>query len=177
MSIFRSRRLSPSLVVAALALMAAGGGTALAAGEIITSPSQIAPRVIDSRHIRPHGVTRVELQRPALHVRVSREAELLGDHNDGTVRKLFTGRYEVKFNTDAVDSPTDPKGRPFSLDDCSVVATPRFGGVSTFYEHGATLHVLQNDATVTISSTAPVVSNGNITYLSTDVAFDVAAIC
>jgi hypothetical protein len=157
MSIFRSRRLSPSLVVAALALMAAGGGTR-------SPPGRSSP-------------ARVELQRPALHVRVSREAELLGDHNDGTVRKLFTGRYEVKFNTDAVDSPTDPKGRPFSLDDCSVVATPRFGGVSTFYEHGATLHVLQNDATVTISSTAPVVSNGNITYLSTDVAFDVAAIC
>jgi hypothetical protein len=177
MSNRRSRRLSPSLAVAALALTAATGGTAFAAGELITDPSQIAPRVIDSRHIRPHGIARSNLQRPALRVRVSREAELLGDHNDGTVRKLNTGRYEVTFNTDAVDDATDPKARPFSLDDCAVVATPRFGGVSTFYEHGATLHVLQNDAKVTISSTSPVVANGNISYLPTDVAFDVAAIC
>jgi hypothetical protein len=110
-------------------------------------------------------------------VRVSRAGELLADHNDGTVRKLNTGRYEVTFNTDAIDAATDPKAPPFSLDDCAVVATPRFGGVSTFYEHGATLHVLQNNATVTISSTSPVVANGNISYLPTDVAFDVAAIC
>jgi hypothetical protein len=40
------RRLSPSTLIATIALIAATGGTAIAAGEIITSPDQIASGVV-----------------------------------------------------------------------------------------------------------------------------------
>ena len=97
------RRLSPSLILATAALVAASGGTAIAAGELITRADQIAPGVIDGDHIRPHSVAKGDLQHPTLRLRVTSNGALFGDPSDATAKRDSLGVYVVTFNRDAID--------------------------------------------------------------------------
>jgi hypothetical protein len=53
----KRRRLSPSTLIATLALVAATGGTAVAAGEIITSPDQLASAVVTEPKVANDAVS------------------------------------------------------------------------------------------------------------------------
>ena len=94
---------SPSFAVALAALVVALGGSAIAAGEISGSDT-------------PETV---------LKVRVTKDGKLIGTHNDGTVKKAGVGIYDITFST----GPTGGKV-PLDLDDCAIVATPRWRAYS-----------------------------------------------
>lgn len=76
------RRLSPSTVIATVALIAATSGTAIAAGEIITSPDQIKDGVItepkladgavNTRALADNGVRLADLAQPTVAAGVSK---------------------------------------------------------------------------------------------------------
>lgn len=122
------RRLSPSTLIATAALFVALGGTAIAAGEIITSPDQLADRVVTTPAIAsqavtavqianstittfdlaPRAVTKDDLANPTLAAKVNADGS---ENSPGAeVRKTSAGKYEVTF-----------AGR--SLERCAVVAT------------------------------------------------------
>ena len=113
-------RLSPSTAIATVALVIATSGTAIAAGEIITEPSQIANRVVthpklayesvDGYNLVDGRVGTQDLAHPTYGLKVDANGE---DSSREIVTKRITyGRYEV----------TIP-GR--NLERCAVVATPR----------------------------------------------------
>ena len=66
-----TRRPSPALIIAVIALVLSASGTALAAGALITKPSQLAdevvtgpklaPDAVDSRTVAPNALTRNDL--------------------------------------------------------------------------------------------------------------------
>src|SRR3954471_8508528 len=87
-----------SIAVALTALVVAMGGTALAAGDASTT----------------------------LHMRVTKDGKLIGNGNDGTVKKAGVGIYDITFNT----GPTGSK-IPLDLENCAIVATPRVETAST----------------------------------------------
>jgi hypothetical protein len=144
--------LSPSFVVALAALVVAMGGTALAAGEITGSD---APETV-------------------LKMRVTKEGQLIGTHNDGTVKKAGVGIYEITFNT----GPTGSK-LPLNLDDCAIMATPRVQTDSKPEEVAADVDVQRlGGARIYVETTRLVPFGDNkITPFLTNVSFDVAAIC
>ena len=156
----------PSLAVASVALAAALCGTAVAAGEIITRPDQVAADVIDSRHVRPGAITRADLDHPALRVRVSREGEVIGS-GDATARRLTVGRYQIRFR--------DPSGSkaPVPLDDCAITATPATLVAPAL---GVTRSGV-GEIIVWSSRTTNVNASGAVSSRSEDVAFDVIAVC
>jgi hypothetical protein len=119
------------VLAVAAALAAATGGTALAAGELITRGDQIAPNVIAGSHIKAHSIARADQQHATLRLRVTADGGLFGDPGDGTAKRFETGLYLITFNrtamTDDIAAPKNPRW----LDDCAVVATPRVGGISS----------------------------------------------
>jgi hypothetical protein len=146
------RALSPSLAVALAALVAALGGTAVAAGEIAGSD---APETV-------------------LKLRVTKDGKLIGPNNDGTVKKGGVGIYDITFTT----GPTGSKV-PLALEKCAIVATPRVETASTPEEVGADVDVQRlGGARIFVISTRPLPFGENkITPFLTNVSFDVAAIC
>jgi hypothetical protein len=135
-----------SIVVAMTALVVAMGGTALAAGDASTT----------------------------LHMRVTKDGKLIGNNNDGTVRKAGVGIYEITFNP----GPTGGKV-PLNLDDCAIVATPRVETQSTGEELAANINVQRiGPARIFVESRRPLPFGENkITPFPTNVSFDVAVIC
>jgi hypothetical protein len=109
-----------SLAVSVAALVVAMGGTAVAAGEIITRPDQVAEGVIESRHIANQSVERADLERPTLRVRSNGKGELLGNGNDGTAERLGPGEYVVTFPSIL----PGPRGT-FPILDCAITGTAR----------------------------------------------------
>ena len=110
----------PALAVSVVALVVAMGGTAVAAGELITRPDQVADSVIESRHIADGTVARSDLEGPVLRVRSNHKGELLGNGNDGTVTKVGTGAYIVAFPSIL----PGPRGTTPILD-CAITGTAR----------------------------------------------------
>jgi hypothetical protein len=146
------RLLTPSLAVAMAALVAALGGTAIAAGEITGSD---APETV-------------------LKLRVAKDGKLIGNHNDGTVKKAGVGIYDITFST----GPTGSKV-PLNLEECAILATPRVETASTPEEVAADLDVQRlGGARIFVISTRPLlVGENKIQPFLTNVSFDVAAIC
>jgi hypothetical protein len=167
-----------TLLAIVAAAVAATGGTAVAAGELITRGDQIAPSVIDGRHVASHGITRTDQQHAALRLRVRADGGLFGDPGDGTVTRFETGGYRITFDRAAVTDDRAAPRAPRWLDDCAVVATPRTGGISGF---GA-----GQDITLTTMRGA---SPGSVVVVAArpdyelrrpvpvDAPFDLAAIC
>jgi len=151
MSTLRNLR-SPSFAVALAALVVALGGTAIAAGEISGSDS-------------PETV---------LKMRVAKDGKPIGTHNDGTVKKVGVGVYDITFST----GPTGSKV-PLDLEQCAIFATPRVEHDSTPEEVSADVDVQRlGGSRIFVESTRPVPFGENkITTFLTNVSFDVAAIC
>ena len=172
------RRLPPSLILATAALVAAFGGSAIAAGELITRGDQIAPGVIDGDHIRSQSITRTDIQHPTLRLRVTNTGGLLRDTGDGTVERVGIGQYLVRFNRDAIAGGVGEPKNPRWLDHCAIVATPRkslvFGPGS---EPGAMVSVQPagDPSAVIVSATEPDYQLGR--SVLRDTAFEIAAIC
>jgi hypothetical protein len=144
------RFLTPSFAVALTALVAALGGTAIAAGQLGDTPETV------------------------LQLRVAKDGKLIGTDNDGTVKKAGVGIYDITFNT----GPTGSK-IPLSLDDCAIGATPRVETASTPEEVAADGDVQRLDgARIFVESTRLLPFGENkITPFLTNVSFDVVAIC
>ena len=172
------RRLSPSLILATAALVAASGGTAIAAGELITRADQIAPGVIDGDHIRPHSIAKTDIQHPTLRLRVTNNGALLRDTGDGTAQRIGIGQYLVRFNRDAIEDAVGGPKNPRWLDQCAVIATPRksivFGPGS---EPGAMVSVQPagDPSAVVVTATEPDYQLGR--SVLRDTPFEIAAIC
>jgi hypothetical protein len=108
MSMLR-RRLSPSTLIATVALIAATGGTAVAAGELITSSNQIANRVVQQRHEA----------NPTLRFSVAANGNLLtGDMGGNPQHVKGSNRYDLSFSSSDLG--------PNKLDTCGFVVSPRF---------------------------------------------------
>jgi hypothetical protein len=142
---------SPALAVAVVALVAALGGTAVAAGEITGSD---APETV-------------------LKLRVAKDGKPIGTGNDGTIKKAGVGIYDITFA-----NPTGSKV-PLDLERCAIVATPRVETASTPEEVAADVDVQRlGGARIFVMSTRPLPFGENkITPFLTNVSFDVAAIC
>ena len=172
------RGFRPSLILATAALVAATGGTAIAAGELITRADQIAPGVINSDHIRPHSIAKTDIEHPTLRLRVTSNGGLLRDTGDGTAERIGFGQYLVRFNRDAIDGGVGGAKNPRWLDHCAVVATPRksptFGPGS---EPGAMVSVQPagDPSAVVVSATEPDYELGR--SVLHDAPFEIAAIC
>ena len=124
------RRLSPSTLIATIALIAATGGTAVAADIIITSPDQIKDGVVtkpklasdsvDQIKIKDRGVSQRDEINPSLRARIAKNGTILtGDVAGGSVQHVKgSHRYDVTF------SPGDLG--PLGLDTCGVAVSPNF---------------------------------------------------
>ena len=143
---------SPSFAVAVTALVVALGGSAVAADQIIGSDT-------------PETV---------LQMRVTKDGKLIGNNNDGTVKKASVGIYDITFSA----GPTGGKV-PLDLENCAIVATPRVETASKPEEVAADIDVQRlGGPRIFVESTRLVVFGENkITPFLTNVSFDVAAIC
>ena len=132
------------------ALVLAGSGTAVAAGEIAGSDETV------------------------LKMRVAKDGKLIGTDNDGTVKKAGVGLYEITFTT----GPTGSKV-PLDLERCAIVGTPRVDAASPPEEVAADLDVLRFDgARILVETTRPLTFGENkISPFLTNVSFDVMAVC
>ena len=172
------RRLPPSLLLTTAALVAATGGTAIAAGELITRADQIAPGVIDGNHIKPHSVPKTDIEHPTLRLRVTSNGALLRDTGDGTAERIGIGQYLIRFNQDAINGGAGGPKNARWLDHCAAVATPRkslvFGPGS---EPGAMVSVQPagDPSAVIVSATEPDYQLGR--SVLRDTPFEIAAIC
>ena len=144
--------LTPPVAVAAAAIAVALGGTAMAAGDITGSD---APETV-------------------LKLRVTKDGKLIGNNNDGTVKKAGVGIYDITFSA----GPTGGK-LPLDLESCAIVATPRVETASKPEEVAADLDVQRlGGARIFVESTRLIPFGDNkITPFLTNVSFDVAAIC
>jgi hypothetical protein len=122
------RRLSPSTLIATAALIAATGGTAVAA-EIITSPDQIRNGVVTGPKlandsvsqptIRDRGVSQRDESNPTLRYSVAANGSLItGDMASNPQHVAGSNRYDLSF------SPGDLG--PNELDTCAFAVSPRF---------------------------------------------------
>jgi hypothetical protein len=143
---------SPSLAVAVAALVLALGGTAAATTQITGSDT-------------PETV---------LKMRVTKDGKLIGEQNDGTVKKAGVGIYDITFNTGPLGSKV-----PLNLDECAITATPRVETASTPEEVAADVDIQRlGGARIFVESTRLVPFGDNkITPFLTNVSFDVVAIC
>jgi len=119
------------VLAVAAAVLVASGGTALAAGELITRGDQIAPNVIDGGHVKAHSIARTDQEHASLRLRVTASGGTFGDASDATVERFETGGYFVRFDRTAIIDEVAAPRNPRWLDDCAVVATPRVGGISS----------------------------------------------
>ena len=146
------RIFTPSFGVAVAALAVAVGGTAVATTQIAGPDT-------------PETVLRM---------RVTKDGKLIGNHNDGTVKKAGVGIYDITFSA----GPTGGK-LPLDLQDCAIFATPRVETASTPEEVAADVDVQRlGGPRIFVESTRLLPFGENkITPFLTNVSFDVAAIC
>ncbi len=147
---FNAMRISPSFAVAMTALVLAGSGTAVAAGELAGSDETV------------------------LKMRVTKDGKLIGTGNDGTVKKAGVGLYDITFTT----GPTGTKV-PLDLERCAIVATPRVDTASPPEDVAADVDVQRLGGTrILVQSTRLLPFGENkITPFLTNVSFDVTAVC
>lgn len=166
------KHLSPSTLIATVALVAATGGTAIAAGEIITSPNQVAKGVIAGAHIQPESITDGNLRDPDLRVRVNKDGTRNG-FGDAAVKRVSTGQYEVTFN-DAILNAFDGTSTDSVLNEnCAITATPH-GALRQLYVDGPTA---QRPNTITVTTAGLRNTGGAAGFFLEDNAFDVTASC
>ena len=167
-----------SILALVVGVVAATGGTAVAAGELITRGDQIAPDVVDGGHIKSHSIARTDQQHATLRLRVRADGGLFGDPGDGTAERFGIGNYFVRFNLAAIADPVATPKNPRWLDDCAVVATPRVGGISS-------VGTGQDVTAVTMRGATPgtvLVATAKPDYelkrpVPVDAPFDLAVIC
>ena len=187
------RRISPSTAIAIAALVLAMSGTAVAAGALITSSDQVAPDVIDGRHVKAHSVPTDDLDDVYLRVRVDRFGNVIGEDNDGTAVREQLGTYRVTFDSEA-QTGAGPR-RPRDLTNCAVTATPTYNGeLNLPYEPQevvgpTTLQVTRKTppgyvsipqlgpASVRVQSLKPRSYNGQFGWMGKDHSFDVIVVC
>lgn len=113
---FFPRRLSPSFVIASIAVFVALAGTAVA-DVIITSPDQLASDVITSPKIVDGGVQQKDERNPSLRAKIDRNGKVIaGDVPGGVVEHTKRGQYNVTFSAGDLG--------PLGLDTCGVAANP-----------------------------------------------------
>ena len=133
------RRLSPSTLIATAALIAATSGTAIAAGEIITSPDQIkdgvvtAPKLandsVSQTTIRDRGVSQRDESNPTLRYSVAANGTLItGDMGGSPKHVAGSNRYDLSFSSGDLG--------PNGLDTCAFVVSPRFEFSSSPSQNG-----------------------------------------
>ena len=162
------RRLSPSLVLAVVALFVALAGTA-AAAVIITSPDQLASNVITSPKIVDGSVAQSDERNPSLRARITRTGKVLaGDVPGGVVNHPNLGRYDVTMSAGDLG--------PLGLDTCGVAANPVLdipGGrhlkAYTNYPPGA--------AQITVYMFEQKVKDGALVEMAADADFDLVLAC
>jgi hypothetical protein len=168
------RRLSPSTIIATAALVAAGAGTAVAAGPIITAPSEIAPGVVTGLHIKQQSIPKTDLDDPYLRIKVNSNGTLNGAKNDSGapgVQKVSTGTYDVTFNSTLINGSDGTFDETLLSKNCAVQAQPR-DKVGHTVVSGPT--PLRPD-TVRVQTVA--IDNHDALYRAADTAFDLIAVC
>ena len=127
MHLFR-RRLSPSLIIATAALVAATSGTAIAqSGILISSPDQLAKSVVTQPKLAPDAVAMSNLRDGSViqskqanpHLRARATANGTKINGDADVKRLARGHYRVSFLPGIELRRND-------LDPCAFVAAPEF---------------------------------------------------
>ena len=187
------RRISPSTVIAIAALALAMSGTAVAAGALITSSDQVAPDVLDGRHVKAHSVPKDDLEDVYLRVRVDRFGNVIGEDNDGTAVREQLGTYRVTFSSEA-QTGGGPR-QPRDLTNCAVTATPTSYGelnlpLEPQEELGPTTLTVKRKtppgyvsipqlgpASVRVQSLKPRMYNGHFGWMGKDTSFDVIVVC
>ena len=86
---------------------------------------------------------------------VTKTGQLIGSHNDGTVKKAGVGIYDITFSA----GPTGSKV-PLDLEDCAVFATPRVETASTPEEVAAAVRFLASDEAGYMTGTTLYVDGG-----------------
>jgi hypothetical protein len=144
------RFLTPSFAVALTALVAALGGTAVAASQFADTPETV------------------------LQLRVAKDGKLIGSDNDGTVKKAGVGLYDITFAT-----PVTGSKLPLDLERCAITATPRIETLSKPEEVAADVDVQRlGGQRIFVQSTRLLPFGENkITPFLTNVSFDVIAVC
>jgi hypothetical protein len=177
-------RLSPSMLVAIVALVFAASGTAFAAGVIISDPSQLANGVVtigklasssvNGTKILNGSVQQADQAHPVVRAQVNADGTLADASDVRRVVKLpLEGRYRLSFDKADFNGVTD-------LDQCAITAnaTQRspFGGPVTAdvtSVNGFDVTVLTTFATVLrLTSINDVVGGEDI-----DSGFDLIAAC
>jgi len=168
------RRLSPSTIIATAALVAATAGTAVAAGPLITDPSQIAPGVVNGLHIEQQAIGKADLHDPYLRIKVDSSGTLSGFKNDSgapNVQKVSTGTYDVTFNSGTLNGSDGTFDETLLSKNCAVNAQAR-NTVAHTVVSGPTL--LRPD---TVRVRTVVINNQTALYGAVDTAFDLIAVC
>jgi len=168
------RRISPALIISIAALSAALGGTALAAGEIITSRDQVAEQVIDGLHVKNQSISRLDLKDPHLRVKVNKDATKTG--SDASVKRTpgqAKGSYDVTFSTFTLNGGDGTTGDTVLSENCVITATAR-DTLSDVLVKGPTV---QQPNTVTVQTVILRNIPGGTQFQADDNAFDITAAC
>jgi hypothetical protein len=165
------RRLSPAFLIAIVALFVALAGTA-AAAVIVNSPDDVAPGVINGTHLKDQSVSRFDLADPELRLRVDKDGDVPLGFADGTAKKVGTGRYEVTFQSAALNLRGQTT-RTVLNHACAINATPH-GALRQLFVEGPTP---QRPNTVTVETAALRNFSGSSGFTSEDNAFDITATC
>ena len=133
------RRPRPSTIIATAALILATSGTAIAAGEIITSPDQIkdgvvtAPKLakesVSQTTIKNHSVTQSDESNPTLRYSVAPNGTFItGDAGAAPRHVAGSNRYDMAFSS--------PDLGPTGFDTCGFAVSPRFKFSSSPSQNG-----------------------------------------
>ena len=162
------RRLSPSLIIAMIALFVALAGTATAA-VIITSPDQLASNVVNSPKIVDGSVSQSDERNPSLRAKIDRFGKVIaGDVPGGVVEHPKKGQYNVTMSLGDVG--------PLGLDTCGVSANPGLD----FPENRALkayANLAPGSAQVNVFVFEQGVENGQLKERLADAAFDLVLAC
>jgi hypothetical protein len=174
-----TRRLSPSLIVAVVALLVALSGTA-AAAVIIQSPDELADDVVtlramdrnsvDGSSIVDGSVSKTDLHDPYLKAQVNSDGSHLGNSDAGLTKRVGEGHYEVTFNR--VGGGEQGAKTIFSRK-CAITATPR-NTINPVVVQGPTA---QRPDTVLVRTVSLVSVSGGALFEDRDSAFDIVATC
>jgi hypothetical protein len=156
------RRLSPSFIVAVVAVFVALAGTAAAAGTfVVDDPSDLAPNVVTSPAIAPGSIQASDLSAtataPIFSAKVSANGTLVVGRRAISASRTSKGTYVVKFN----------RALPTS---CIFVATARERSALMEVHHGSTPETIVVRASF-------LAADGASLFESTDQEFDLLGTC
>ena len=173
------RRLSPSLIVAIVALLAALSGTA-AAAVIINSPDELGDDVVTLRAMARNSVdfgtivdgtvSKNELKDPYLKAQVNSDGSHLGNSDAGLTKRVGEGSYEVTFNRVGAG---EQGAKTILSRKCAITATPR----NTLVNVVVLGPTIQRPDTVLVKTSHLVNVQGGALFQASDSAFDIVATC